>query len=59
MTKKLDARDKLSLLQGTGYFTPESLLQEIITGMSMDEAKSMFDHICRHYDIDGEQVGEY
>ncbi len=54
-----DSRTKLLDLQGTGYFTPESLLKEIVVGMSWDEAQSMLEHICDMNDINIDEVGKY
>ena len=54
-----DYREDLLSLQNTGYFTPESLLEEVIISMSTDEAKETLEHICRHYDIDIDQVNQY
>ena len=47
----MDSRDKLLSLADTGYFNAESLLQEIVIGMSTQEAQEMFEHIARHHDI--------
>lgn len=54
-----ESRSKLLSLQGTGYFTPESLLKEIVTAMSWDEAQSMLEHICDMNEININNVNTY
>lgn len=38
------------------YFSAANLLQEIVNSISSQEAKEMFQHIIRHYDIDESEV---
>jgi hypothetical protein len=44
-------RCKLTDLVEQGYFTWESLCEEIVRGMSEDEAKESFEHIVTCHDL--------
>jgi len=48
--KYIDQRDRL--LNLVKYFSFENLLNEIVVGMSSDEAKEMADHIIRMHNLD-------
>jgi hypothetical protein len=53
MMDKMESREKLlSLLD---YFTAEKLLNEIVVGMSGQEALEMYDHICQMHDLNNEE----
>ena len=48
--KYIDQKERLlNLLK---YFSPENLLNEIVVGMSSDEAKETADYIIRMNDLD-------
>ena len=58
MSTKKSSREKLLELVDQGFFTYESLLNEIVVGMSEHEAREMFDHITQMHDINNETEEE-
>ncbi len=52
----MDSREKLLSLRE--YFTADNLLNEIVIGLSMQEAQEMYDHICQMHDIDTDNEQE-
>jgi len=48
----MKAYERVEFLIDNGYFTPRTLLDELVQAMSEQECNDNLDHICKMHDID-------